>query len=501
LAALFDRPSDGDSGSLGTAADSASASVFTPISTIVGVVLEQYYLGCLAHASYLVGDEEEGVAAVVDPQRDVGQYVEDAARLGCRITDVFLTHLHADFVAGHLELRDRVGAEIHLGARAQAGYAFTPAGDGDIIRLGSVRLEVIETPGHSPESISILVFDERSDARRPHAVLTGDTLFIGDVGRPDLRASLGWSAEELGGLLYESLHSKLLPLPDETLIYPAHGAGSLCGKHLSTDTFSTMEVQRRYNYALQSMSREAFVSIVTADQPETPAYFAHDVRLNAQERPTLEQALASELVPLSLDEVLALEANKGQLLDARSSADFAGAHLRGSVNVGLDGSYATWAGTVFDHERPIVILVEPGREREAAVRLGRIGFDNVAGYLQGGMSALSDRPELIGRLERITPATLLEQLAGPQPPIVLDVRAASEWRETRIAGSLNIPLGQLSGRLEELPSSARLVVHCSSGYRSSIASSILRRDGRDQVADLIGPTAAMQPVAPVLPAV
>jgi len=251
------------------------------------MILKQYYLGCLAHASYLIADEQAGEAAVIDPQRDVDQYVADARELGCAIGHVFLTHFHADFLAGHLELRDRESATIHLGARASAEYAFESVGDGTTVKVGAVRLVGLETPGHSPESISILVFDPEHGEDVPNAVLTGDNLFIGDVGRPDLRASLGWSAEQLGSMLYDSLHEKLLPLPDETLVYPAHGAGSLCGKNLSTDTVSTMGVQRRYNYALQPMSRERFIEIVTADQPDTPAYFTYDAVLNAQEHPTL----------------------------------------------------------------------------------------------------------------------------------------------------------------------------------------------------------------------
>src|SRR5947209_5787121 len=294
------------------------------------MILKQYYLGCVAHASYLVGDQDAGVAAVVDPQRDVEQYVSDARELGCRIAHVFLTHFHADFIAGHLELRDREGAEIHLGARATAEFAFTPMADGDTLTLGRVRLKVLETPGHSPESISIVVYDGDDT---PHAVLTGDTLFIGDVGRPDLRASMGWSAEELGSMLYDSLHQKLAPLPDDTLVYPAHGAGSLCGKNLSTDTVSTMGVQRRYNYALQPMSRERFIELVTADQPDTPAYFTYDAQLNARERPTLDEELERELKPLSLDQALSLAEGGAQLLDTREPADFEGAHLSGALNV------------------------------------------------------------------------------------------------------------------------------------------------------------------------
>jgi DMSO/TMAO reductase YedYZ molybdopterin-dependent catalytic subunit/glyoxylase-like metal-dependent hydrolase (beta-lactamase superfamily II) len=450
------------------------------------VILKQFYLGCLAHASYLVADEACGAAAVVDPQRDVDEYVAQAHRLGCRIGHVFLTHFHADFVAGHLELRDLEGARIYLGARAEADYDFTALGDHESVQLGQVRLEVLETPGHSPESISILVYDQTKDAEHPYAVLSGDTLFIGDVGRPDLRASLGWSAEELGGLLYDSLQTKLLPLPDETLLYPAHGAGSLCGKNLSTDTVSTIGVQRRYNYALQPMGREEFVSVVTAELPDTPAYFTYDALLNTKERPTLGQALEAELQPLSLEQVLELAAGNAQLLDVREPADFAGAHLVGSVNVGLGGSYATWAGTLLEGDQPIAIVADPGREQEAAMRLGRIGFDSVAGYLEQGMQALDLRPELVARIERITAATLAEQLEGAEPPLVVDVRTEREWREQRISGSLNIPLTRLQERVDEVPRDRQVVVHCATGYRSSIAASVLKRHGFDNISDLVG---------------
>jgi hydroxyacylglutathione hydrolase len=459
----------------------------------VRVLLKQYYLGCLAHASYLVAGEEAGVAAVVDPQRDVDEYVADARASGCRIEHVVLTHLHADFLAGHLELRDREGARIYLGARAEAEYEFTPLADGDIIELGSVRLQTLETPGHTPESISILVFDLATDPERPRAILSGDTLFIGDVGRPDLRASLGWSADDLGSLLYDSIRTKILPLPDETLVYPAHGAGSLCGKHLSTETVSTIGIQRRYNYALRPMSREEFVRVVVADQLDSPAYFTYDAVLNAKERPTLDQALAAEMNPLSLEQVLELAAGDAEILDARSSVDFAGAHLGGAINIGLDGSYATWAGTLIGHDEPIVIVAEPGRVEEATVRLGRIGFDNVAGYLDGGMLALAARPDLVERLDRITQATLAERLAGDDPPFVLDVRAESEV-DPAVDGSVKIPLGRLSERLGELPHDQLIVVHCSSGYRSSIAASMLLANGFESVSDLVGGLSAPLPV-------
>ncbi|MBV9336284.1 MAG: MBL fold metallo-hydrolase, partial [Solirubrobacterales bacterium] len=328
------------------------------------MILKQYYLGCLAHASYLIADEDTGSAAVVDPQRDVEQYVADARRIGCHIRHVFLTHFHADFLAGHLELRDREGAEIHLGARARAEYPFTPMADGSTVRMGGVRLVV------------------------------------------------------------HSLHEQFARLPDETLAYPAHGAGSLCGRNLSTDTVSTIGTQRLFNYALQPMSRERFIELVTAGLPDAPSYFTYDAVLNTRERPTLAQALKCELTALSVEQVLDLEAHGAQLLDTREPAQFAGAHLRGSVNVGLSGSYATWCGTLLDCDRPIVLISEPGRELESATRLGRIGFDRVAGYLAGGMEPLDGRPELIQRTHRITAGSLAEQLESRRPPTLLDAAHA-----------------------------------------------------------------------------
>ncbi|MGE5327467.1 MAG: MBL fold metallo-hydrolase, partial [Deltaproteobacteria bacterium] len=332
------------------------------------MIFKQFYLGCLAHASYLVGDETSGVAAVVDPQRDIEQYVAEANSRSLAIRYVYLTHFHADFLAGHIELRDRAGAEICLGAKGEAEYTFKPLSDGDVVNLGSVRLKTLETPGHTPESISILIFD--GAAENPHAVLTGDTLFVGDVGRPDLRASLGWSAAQLGSMLYDSLHQKLLTLPDETLVYPAHGAGSLCGKSLGTENFSTIGTQRKFNYALQPMTREQFLEIVLADQPDAPAYFTYDAVLNTKERPTLEKTLARSLRPLTLDEVLRLKESGAQIVDVRDGAYFEAGHLAGAINIGLGGQYATWCGTLLNRENPIVIISEPGREEEAGMRLG-----------------------------------------------------------------------------------------------------------------------------------
>jgi rhodanese-related sulfurtransferase/glyoxylase-like metal-dependent hydrolase (beta-lactamase superfamily II) len=454
--------------------------------------LKQYYLGCLAHASYLIADEASACAVVVDPQRDVEQYVTDADRLGVRIKHVFLTHFHADFLAGHLELRDRCGAGIRLGSRAQAEYTFVPMKNGDSLEFLGMKLEVLETPGHTIESISILVFDLAKSAEKPYAVLTGDTLFIGDVGRPDLRASLGWTAEELGGHLYDSLRGKLMTLPDETLVYPAHGAGSLCGKKLSSDTVSTLGDQRRMNYALQPMSKEEFVGLVTADQPDAPAYFTYDAILNTRERETLDKTLERVLQPVALDEVLELGDAGAQILDVRDPAEYAKGHLAGSINIALGGQYATWAGTVLDRSKPIIIIAEPGREQEAALRLGRIGFDHVRGYLKDGMAALAERQDLVWQTEKVSAPMLAEELAAEDAPLILDIRNPQEWRTKHLKDSVNVPLSQLQARIVEVPRTCRIAVHCAGGYRSSIAVSILNQYGITNVIELAGGIAAWE---------
>jgi hydroxyacylglutathione hydrolase len=454
------------------------------------MTLKQYYLGCLAHASYLLGDEASSTAIIVDPQRDIQQYLADAEKFGLVIRHVFLTHFHADFVAGHLELRERCGAIIHLGSRAQAEYAFVAMKDGDTLDFPGLRLQVLETPGHTIESVSILVFDLQKDRARPYAVLTGDTLFIGDVGRPDLRASLGWTANDLGAHLYDSLHNKLLTLPDETLVYPAHGAGSLCGKQLSSDTVSSLRDQRLLNYALQPMSKEEFISLVTADQPDAPPYFTYDAILNTRERATLDKNLKRVLHPVDLAEVLRMAGAGAQVLDVRDAAEYAKGHVAGSINIGLGGQYATWAGTVLDRAKPIVIISEPGREQEAAVRLGRIGFDHVKGYLDGGMEALAGRPDLVRRTERVSAPMVAEELASAKPPLLLDIRNPREWAIRHIASGVNIPLNHLQERIAEIPRDRRIAVHCAGGYRSSIAAGILHGHGITNLIEMAGGLAA-----------
>jgi glyoxylase-like metal-dependent hydrolase (beta-lactamase superfamily II)/rhodanese-related sulfurtransferase len=455
------------------------------------MILKQFYLNCLAHASYLIGDEASGDAAVVDPQRDVDQYVRFALEHHLTIRHVVLTHLHADFIAGHLELNALTGAAIYLGRAASAEYPFTPLGTRDAITMGSVRLEALETPGHTPESICLLVSE--GSAPGPAAVLTGDTLFVGDVGRPDLRASLGWSAASLGAMLYDSVGT-LLALPDATTVYPAHGAGSLCGKALSRETVSTIGEQRRANYALQPMSREQFLELVTADQPEAPAYFTYDAVLNSRLRPILYDTLPHELTPLAIEDVRGLQRIGATVLDTRDAAEFASVHLTGSLNIGLGGQFATWAGTVLTKDDPIVLIANPGAEAESAMRLGRIGFDNVRGYLEDGLAGIDDRPDLQRTGVRVAPdvAARRMEVAEADRPLMLDVRAPAEYAKVHLPDATHIPLQQLAARAGELPRDRALLVFCAGGYRSSIAASLLRLRGCSQVAEIAGGIAAWE---------
>ena len=451
------------------------------------MLLQRYYLQCLSHASYLVADEKTKEAVVIDPQRDIDLYVQEAKDRGLTIKHVVLTHFHADFIAGHIELRDKFGATIYLGAKAEAEFDFVALADGDTIEFGDVVLKTLETPGHTPEGISLVVFDLAVDAEKPYAVFTGDTLFLGDVGRPDLMASIGVTADELGNMLYDSLRDKILTLPDETLVYPAHGAGSMCGKALSDEEFSTLGQQRRDNYALQPMSREKFIEMVTSDQPDAPDYFLYDATMNRQDRSSLDESMKKALQPLGVDDVVALQGKGTQVADVRSPLEFAAAHLRGALNIGIDGRYATWAGTVLDKDRPIVVIADADRVEEAIMRLGRIGFDNVQGYLAEGMDALENRSDLIARTERVLAADL-PGLTGEVS--IVDVRTENEWKAGHLEGSINLPLSQLRKRLAEVPTAGQVVIHCQGGYRSSIAISLLAEQGHENMLELVGGYAA-----------
>jgi glyoxylase-like metal-dependent hydrolase (beta-lactamase superfamily II)/rhodanese-related sulfurtransferase len=449
----------------------------------------QYYLGCLSHASYLIGDTTTGRAVVVDPQRDVAEYLADAEAQGLSILTVLETHFHADFLSGHLELASHTGATIGYG-RAAAGRAEFPIdtyADGDRIRLGDVELEIRETPGHTPESISIVIYPNGGDAA-PYGVLTGDTLFIGDVGRPDLLASVGVTAEELAKQLFHSLHEKLLTLPDATKVFPAHGAGSACGKNLSTETVSTIGDQRRTNYALAPMSEDEFVEAVTQGQSVAPLYFSFAANRNRELRDLLADDIS---VPsLTISEVVARQHDGAVVIDAREDIAFAAGHLRGSVNVGLSGRFAEYAGEVMAPQTPIVLVTPPGHEAEAKVRLARIGFDRVLGALENPVDAFVAHPELIVPLSRLSAESLAERIRSVADLVLIDVRNPGEVALGTIAGARNISLPALLADLDQLDPTAPTVVFCAGGYRSAIASSLLRAHGFADVSDLVGGYAA-----------
>ena len=440
----------------------------------------QYYLDCLSQASYLIGDETTGQAVVVDPRRDVAEYLADAAAQGLTIIGVLNTHFHADFLAGHLELAAATGAWIGYGSRAEADYPIRHLSDGERITLGDVELEVWETPGHTPESISVLVYEHAADPV-PYGVLTGDALFIGDVGRPDLLSSVGVTADELARMLYRSI-GRLMTLPDAVRVFPAHGAGSACGKNLSTERQSTIGEQRLTNYACRPMSEDEFVALVTAGQPAAPGYFAYDAVLNRRDHPVLH----ATPTPLSLGEALARQTAGAAVLDAREPHEFATGHLRGSLSVPADGRFAETAGMVVTPDQEIVLVAPQGREEELTVRLARIGFDRVAGYLREPEAAFVTAPDRVDRASRLTHLELASAMKGPTPPTVVDVRNAGELTAGTIFHARHVPLAELPRRLAEIPQQRPVVMYCAGGYRSSVAASLLRRSGWRDVSDLLG---------------
>ena len=447
--------------------------------------LKQYYLGCLSHASYLIGDESTGRAVVVDPQRDVNEYLADAEAHGFTITKVIETHFHADFLSGHLELAARTDADIVYGAAAagRVGFPIETHANGDHISLGKVDLEILETPGHTPESICVVVRPDGPDST-PEGVLTGDTLFIGDVGRPDLLASVGVTAEELGFQLYRSLHDKLMTLPDETKVYPAHGAGSACGKNLSTETVSTIGEQRRTNYALQPMVAEDFVDVVTQGQSVAPLYFAFAANKNRESRALLDHDVSVK--SLSLDTVLKHQAGGAVVIDSRDDIAFAQGHLRGSIDIGLGGRFAEYAGEVMEPGTPIILVTDPGHEPEAKTRLARIGFDNVIGALEDPIATFVANPSHVAQLSRLSVDDLAERIASVKDLVLIDVRNPGEVALGSIHGARSIGLPSLLHSIDELDRNAPTVVFCAGGYRSAIASSLLRSHGFTDVSDLIG---------------
>ncbi|MFJ1755915.1 rhodanese-like domain-containing protein [Kitasatospora sp. NPDC088134] len=443
----------------------------------------QYYLDCLSQASYLIADERTGRAVVVDPRRDVDEYLAEAEARGFTVEGVINTHFHADFLSGHLELAARTGAWIGYGWRAETEYPIRKLADGERIALGEVELEIMETPGHTPESISVLV-RERAQDEVPYGVLTGDALFVGDVGRPDLLASVGVTADRLGRMLHGSVQRKLMALDDRVQVFPAHGAGSACGKNLSTERQSTIGEQRATNYACAPMSEDEFVAIVTAGQPTAPGYFGYDADLNRRERELFDAAALA--APLDAAAFLGHRADGAVVVDARNPQEFAAGHLAGAINVPADGRFAEQAGTVLDPDRPLLVVAPEGRERETVVRLARIGFDRVVGHLADPERAFRSVPEQMRQAPRRTVADLRAELAGTEPPLVVDVRGAAERAAGAVPGSVHLPLAELPHRLAEIPQDRPVVVHCAGGHRSSVAASLLRHHGHPRTSDLLG---------------
>ena len=443
----------------------------------------QYYLDCLSHASYLIGDETSGRAVVVDPQRDVSEYISDAKELGMTIELVIETHFHADFLSGHLELAEATGAKIVYSSVAEPEFDYLPVEDGERYSLGDVKLEFRHTPGHTPESLSIVLYEHAGDSE-PYGVLTGDTLFIGDVGRPDLLASIGFTREELADKLYDSLHTKLMTLPDATRVYPAHGAGSACGKNLSTDLWSTMGEQRETNYALRAPDKVTFMELVTEGQPPAPGYFVYDAILNRKDRELLDESKMPEA--MTYNDVRAAMESGAMLVDGRNPEDFALGHLRGAVNIGLEGRYAEFAGSVVKPDVDIVLMTEPGLELEGKNRLARIGFDRVIGYLNEPYQVMFANRDDVEVASRLTSSAMADRIADVPELQVVDVRNPGEVTDGMIPGAVNIPVGQLPDRTGELDPRRPTVVYCAGGYRSSVAASLLRQRGFADVSDVLG---------------
>ncbi len=439
---------------------------------------KQFYLGCLAHASYYIGSE--GEAAIIDPQRDVSQYLDEAEANGEKIKYIIETHSHADFVSGHIELAEKTGAEIIYGERAATQFPTHKVKDGDELMLGNVKLKFLETPGHTPEGITILA-ENTKNADEPIKMFTGDTLFIGDVGRPDLIGSKGFSAEEMGGMLYDSLHEKILPLPDETEVYPAHGAGSLCGKSLSDETWSTLGNQKQLNYALQPMTKEEFVKIVAADQPEVPAYFPKSAAKNLEGSKALDELPQAK--EFSTEEISEFD---GVVLDVRERDEYGAGHIPNAINIGLGGQFASWAGTLVTIGTSLAIVAETKDQvDEAVMRLARVGFETVRGFI-----LMKDFAGDKKTVEQI-PVEGVESLTNTEKYLqFVDVRRVAEHANGHAARTINMPLDSLSRELDKLDPKAPTYVICQSGYRSSLGTSILENAGFEKVYNVTGGTNA-----------
>lgn len=441
--------------------------------------VEQLYTGCLAEAAYYI--ESNGEAAIIDPMREIEPYLEMLEKRGAKLKYVLETHFHADFVSGHLDLAKETGAKLIFGPTASPKYSSYIAEDGERFELGNIEIQVLHTPGHTMESSTYLLIDENG---KNHAVFTGDTLFIGDVGRPDLAVKSDLTQEDLAGLLYDSLHNKILPLADDVIVYPAHGAGSLCGKNMSSETVSTIGEQRKMNYALQPMTRDQFIEVVTDGIAPPPAYFPENARINREGYNNIDEVLKRNLKPLSLEQ-FEDAVNRGALvLDTRHENLFEKASLRYSLNIPLNGQYAVWVGSLIPIDREIVLITEEGKEYESVLRLARVGFENVTGYLQGSVETWSKSGKAVQTISSIEPENMMDYVSKGYE--ILDVRRSTEAETEHVSGAINISLIDLENRISELDKNQKYLVHCAGGYRSMIASSILTNQGFKNILNIHG---------------
>jgi hydroxyacylglutathione hydrolase len=441
--------------------------------------IEQLYTGCLSMAAYYI--ESNGEAAIVDPLREPEPYLKMAEERGATIKYIFETHFHADFVSGHIDLANKTGAKIVFGPNAKPSYDVHVAEDGEEMQLGELSFKVLHTPGHTLESTCYLLRDAQG---KDHALFSGDTLFVGAVGRPDLavKSERPITPQDLANMMFDSLQNKIMPLADDVIVYPAHGAGSSCGKGIGKETWSTIGVQKALNYALQPMTREEFIEVVTADLPAPPAYFFEGARINMQGYDSLESVLDRSEKELSTSQVAAMAEEDVLILDTRSTDDFEKGFIPGAWSIGLDGSYAIWAGTLIAYEQKIVVVADDGKQEEAIVRLARVGFDNVLGYLKGGFDAWKAEGRPVSTVRSVTAEELLKAGEG----VVLDVRKQTEYAGEHMEGALSFPLSNLENRVGELDPAETYFIHCAGGYRSMIASSIAKANGISNVVNVYG---------------
>lgn len=441
--------------------------------------IEQLYTNCLAEAAYYI--ESNGEAAIIDPLRETDPYVEKAMSRNATIKYVFETHFHADFVSGHIDLANRTGAKIIYGPEANTKYAVINAKDNEEFTVGKIRIRALHTPGHTLESTCYLLIDESG---KEYCIFTGDTLFVGDVGRPDLLDGV-MTKEALASKMYDSLNTKIKTLADDVIVYPAHGPGSACGKSMGKETFSTIGIQKKTNYALQEMTREEFIAAVTDGLSQPPKYFFEDARINKNGYDSIDEVIGKNSQALSIEAVDAAVAKGALVLDTRIADHFEKGFIPGSLNIGLNGMFAVWVGTLVDIDQPLILITEPGKESETVLRLARVGYENVVGYLEGGIQTWIDAGRAVSTVETI-PATEISQYYGHDGVVILDVRKPSEFEQSHIKGAINIQLSEIKNRIQELDPDKKYVMHCAAGYRSMMAASIMKDHGLDNFVNVAG---------------